>query len=117
MSRRQVRHHLTQIQGYYKWFIRFQNAIYLKTNESFIVTLYLSINIWHNAYVKSTYHYVVQYGHIKRNLYKLARFGIFNNKTLYLFYSLIFLYQVMKFNSPREIFNAVFLFLVFNGVF
>jgi hypothetical protein len=28
------------IQSYYKWFIRFQNAIYLKTNESFTVTLY-----------------------------------------------------------------------------
>jgi hypothetical protein len=32
---------LRNVQGYYKWFIRFQNAIYLKTNESFIVTLYM----------------------------------------------------------------------------
>jgi hypothetical protein len=33
-------HPKLKIQGYYKWFIRFENAIYLKTNESFIVILY-----------------------------------------------------------------------------
>jgi hypothetical protein len=31
------------LQGYSKWFIHFQNAIYLKTNESFIVTLYINL--------------------------------------------------------------------------
>jgi hypothetical protein len=33
------------ILGYYKWFIRFQIYIALKTNESFIVNLYI---YWNN---------------------------------------------------------------------
>jgi hypothetical protein len=34
-----------KVQGYYKWFIRFQNASVLKTNESFIVTMFTQLLI------------------------------------------------------------------------
>jgi hypothetical protein len=37
------------VQGYYKWFIRFQYASVFKTNESFIVTLYI-VNIDTNKF-------------------------------------------------------------------
>jgi hypothetical protein len=37
-------HHSDVVQGYYKWFIRFQFKRILKTNESFIVTLYYNSN-------------------------------------------------------------------------